>query len=45
MTGHTAGFHARVPSASDTPITFTQCMIYRGALVAEKISSDLNAVV
>ena len=27
MTGHTAGFHARMRSASDIPITFTQCMI------------------
>ena len=45
MTGHTAGFHARVRSASDTPITFTHCMIHREALVAKKISPDLNAVV
>ena len=44
MTGHTAGFHARVRSASDNPITFTLCMIYRGALVAKKISPDLNAI-
>ena len=36
MTGHTAGFHARVRSASDTPITFTHCMIHREALVAKK---------
>ena len=45
MTGHTAGFHARVRSASDTPITFIHCMIHREALVAKKISPDLNAVV
>ena len=45
MTEHTAGFHARVRSASDTPITFTLCMIHREALVAKKISPDLNAVV
>ena len=44
MTGHTAGFHARVRSASETPITFTHCMIHREALVAKKISPDLNAV-
>ena len=38
MTGHTAGFHARVRSASDTStcITFTHCMIHREALVAKK---------
>ena len=31
MTEHIAGFHARVQSASDTPITFTHCMnISRG---------------
>ena len=45
MTGHTAGFHARVRSASDTPVTFTHCMIHREALVAKKILPDLNAVV
>ena len=45
MTGHTAGFHARVRSASDTSIIFTHCMIHREALVAKKISPDLNAVV
>ena len=45
MTGHTTGFHARLRSASDTPITFTHCMIHREALVAKKISPDLNAVV
>ena len=44
MTGHTAGFHARVRSASDTPITFTHCMIHREALVAKKISPNLNVV-
>ena len=41
----TAGFHARVRSASDTPITFTHCMIHREALVAKKISPNLNVVV
>ena len=45
LTGYTAGFHARVRSASDTPVTFTHCMIHREALVAKKISPDLNAVV
>ena len=45
MTRHTAGFHARVRSASDTSITFTHCMIHREALVAKKISPNLNAVV
>ena len=45
MTGYTAGFHARVRSASDTSITFIHCMIHREALVAKKISPDLNAVV
>ena len=45
MTGHTAVFHARVRSASDTSITFTHCMIHREALVAKKISPDLNALV
>ena len=45
MTGHTAGFHGRVRSASDTPITFTHCMIHGEALVAKKISPDQNAVV
>ena len=45
MTGHTVGFYARVRSASDTPITFTHSMIHREALVAKKISPDLNAVV
>ena len=34
MTGHIAGFHPRVRSASDTPTTFTHCMIHREALVA-----------
>ena len=45
MTGHTDGFHARVRSASHTPITFAHCIIHREALVATKISPDLNAVV
>ena len=45
MTGHTARFYARVRSTSDISITFTLCMMYRGALVAKKISRDLNAVV
>ena len=45
MMGHTTGFHARVGSASDTPITFTLCTIHREALVAKKISPDLTAVV
>ena len=36
MTGHTAGFHTRVQSASNTPITFTHCMIHRQALLAKK---------
>ena len=45
MTGHTAGFYARVRSTSDTSITFTHCMIHREALVAKKIYPDLNAVV
>ena len=45
MTGHTAEFHARVRSVSDTPITFTHNTIHREALVAKKISLDLNAVV
>lgn len=45
MTGHTAGFHARVRSATDTPITFTHCMIHREALVAKRLSPDLNTVV
>ena len=45
MTRRTARFHARVRSASDTPITFTRCMIYREAIVAKKISPDLNTVV
>ena len=44
MTGHTAGFHPRVRSASDAPITFTRCMIHREALVAKRIS-DLIIVV
>ena len=44
MTKHTAGFHARVRSASDSPITFTHCMIQREALVAQNIF-DLDAVV
>ena len=45
MTGHTAGFHARARSASDTLITFTHCIIHREALFAKNISSDFNAVV
>ena len=45
MTVHTTGFHARVRSASDTPITFTHCMINREAIVAKKISPNLNTVV
>ena len=36
VTKHTAGFHARVRSASDTPVTFTHCMIHRETLVAKK---------
>ena len=36
MTGHTAGFHARVRSVSDAPIAFIHCMIHREALVAKK---------
>ena len=40
MTGHTAGLHARVPPVSDTPITFTHCMIHREAFAAKKISPD-----
>ena len=42
MTGHTARFYARVQSASDTPITFTHCIIRREALVAKTISRALN---
>ena len=34
MTRHAAGFCTRVRSATDTPITFTHCMIHREALVA-----------
>ena len=45
MTGHTAEFYGRVRSASDTPITFTHCMIHREAIVAKTISPDLNTVV
>ena len=45
MTGHTAGFHARVRSASDTPITFTHGTIHREAIVPKQISPNLNAVV
>ena len=45
MTGHTAGFHATVRSASDTSITFTHCMIHQETLVAKKISPALNSVV
>ena len=45
MAGHTAEFHERVRSASDTPVTFTHNMIHREALVAKKIPPDLNAVV
>ena len=45
MTGHTAGFQGRVKSASDAPITFTHCMIHREALVAKKLSPELNKVV
>uniref|UniRef100_H2YPP8 HAT C-terminal dimerisation domain-containing protein n=1 Tax=Ciona savignyi TaxID=51511 RepID=H2YPP8_CIOSA len=45
MTGHTAGFQGRVKSASDAPITFTHCMIHQEALVAKKLSPELNKVV
>ena len=45
MTGHTAGFQGRVKSASDVSITFTHCMIHREALVAKKLSPELNKVV
>ena len=45
MTGHTDGFHGRVKSAINSPITFTHCMIHRDALVAKKISPDLHFVV
>ena len=45
MTGLRAGFHAIVRSPSDTPTTFTHCMIHGEDLVAKKISPDLNAVV
>ena len=42
MTGHTARFYARVQSASDTPITFTLCIIHREALVAKSMSRALH---
>ena len=42
MTGHTARFYTRVQSASDTPITFTDCIIHREALVAKTMSRALN---
>ena len=45
MTRHAAGLCTRVRSATDTPITFTHCMIHREALVAKIISSNLNTVV
>ena len=45
MTGQTAGFQGRVKSATDAPITFTHCMIHREALVAKKLSPELNKVV
>ena len=45
MTGHTAGFQGRVKSTSDASITFTHCMIHREALVAKKLSPELNKVV
>ena len=37
VTGHTAGLHARVLSASNTSIAFTHCMIHREALVSKKL--------
>ena len=42
MTGHTAGFNARVRSASDTPITFTHFMIHRETQVAYKNFSEFK---
>ena len=42
MTGHTARFYARVQSASNTPITFTHCIIHREALVAKTMSRALD---
>ena len=36
ITGHTTRFYAGVQSGSDTPITFTHCIIHREALVAKK---------
>ena len=45
MTEYTAGFQGRVKSASDALINFTHCMIHREALVAKKLSPELNEVV
>ena len=45
MTGHIAAFHARVQSTNDTHIAFTLCVINQEALVAKKLSPDLNEVV
>ena len=45
MTGHTVGFHDKVRSATDSPTTFTHCVINREALVSTKISPDLHPVV
>ena len=45
MTGHTVGFHGRVSSATDSPLTFTYYMIHRETLVAKKISPNIHSVV
>ena len=42
---HTTDYQSRMKSASDAPITFTHYMIQQEAVVAKKLSPDLNTVV
>lgn len=44
MKGHRAGFLAKVKSITNGHIMFTHCIIHREALVAKKLSPDLNVV-
>lgn len=44
MTGRHVGFISKVKSVANAHITFTHCMIHREALVAKKVSLDLNSV-
>ena len=44
MTGKNIGFQSKVKSVTNTSITCTHCLIHYEALVAEKMSTNLNVV-